>query len=147
MLETGWASTRAEGRAVRQRKRPRLQRRPKNRSTEVREARWKGPSLGHSVASPLLPNPHRQLTSASLPTSLPNIHYLLVVFRGRAENGQFWPTWFRFWGFTRINETHDERLQMLTFLWDRGDTYFYYRRSHRSLSVIKYMSVSFINIH
>lgn len=90
--------------------------RDKNCSRVVRKARRKGPGLGHPAASPLLPSPHRQISSASLTASLHNIRYLLVVFRSGAENGQFWPTRFRFGGFTRINETHDERLQMLTFL-------------------------------
>lgn len=65
----------------------------------------------HSVWPSRAASPGQHLTYTAL-----CITYLLVVFRSGAENSQFWSTWFRFWRFTRINETHDERFQMLTFL-------------------------------
>lgn len=77
------------------------------------------PVYGHPVQPPAHPSP--TLHCASLIASLTICSkYLLVVLRSGAENSQFWSTRFRFWRFTRINETHDERFQMLTFLqWQR----------------------------
>lgn len=100
-----WKGTAAEGIA-------------ENFSKPVRTPRLKSLSVGPSIpCSVSCTAPPPWLSSALLTAFLHNMQYLLVVLRSGAQNSQFWSTRFRFGGFTRINETHDERFQMLTFLW------------------------------
>lgn len=107
------------------------------------KTRLKGPSLGYPAASPVQPAPPAVLSITHTTYSLHNIRYLLVVFGSGAENRQFWPTRFRFGRFARINETHDEWLQMLTFLWGQRR----YELSHHSSSIIKHVIYKYILIH